>query len=55
MLEHLTTGNTILDSQKDLKRMKVYDKKVAIENQFTDWVNSGDEKDMKVWKCFEYN
>ena len=24
--------------------MKVYDKKVAIENQFTDWINSGDEE-----------
>ena len=23
--------------------MKVYDKKVDIENQFTDWINSGDE------------
>ena len=24
--------------------MKVYDKKVEIENKFTDWVNSGDEQ-----------
>ena len=24
--------------------MKVYDKKVDIENQFTDWINSGDEE-----------
>ena len=28
---------------RGLKRMKVYDKKVEIENNFTDWVNSGDE------------
>ena len=24
--------------------MKVYDKKVEIENEFTEWVNSGDDE-----------
>ena len=33
-----------IGQSKGLKRMKVYDKKVAIENQFTDWINSGDEE-----------
>ena len=35
--------------------MKVYDKKVFIENQFTDWINSGDEERYKVWKCSKYD
>ena len=33
-----------IGQSRGLKRMKVYDKKVEIENEFTDWVNSGDEQ-----------
>ena len=33
-----------IGQSRGLKRMKVYDKKVEIENKFTDWVNSGDEQ-----------
>ena len=33
-----------IGQSRGLKRMKVYDKKVEIENEFTDWVNSGDEE-----------
>ena len=33
-----------IGQSRGLKRMKVYDKKVEIENKFTDWVNSGDEE-----------
>ncbi len=32
-----------IGQSKGLKRMKVYDKKVEIENNFIEWVNSGDE------------
>ncbi|HJM16570.1 MAG TPA: S46 family peptidase, partial [Flavobacteriales bacterium] len=32
-----------IGQSKGLKRMKVYDKKVEIENNFTEWVNSGNE------------
>ena len=32
-----------IGQSKGLKRMKVYDKKIAIQDQFTEWVNSGDE------------
>ena len=33
-----------IGQSRGLKRMKVYDKKVEIENKFTEWVNSGDEQ-----------
>ncbi len=33
-----------IGQSRGLKRMKVYDKKVEMENKFTDWVNSGDLK-----------
>ena len=33
-----------IGQSKGLKRMRVYDKKVEIENEFTDWVNSGDDE-----------
>ena len=33
-----------IGQSRGLKRMKVYDKKVEIENKFTDWVNSGGEQ-----------
>ena len=33
-----------IGQSRGLKRMKVYEKKVEIENKFTDWVNSGDEQ-----------
>ena len=32
-----------IGQSKGLKRMKVYDKKIDIQDQFTEWVNSGDE------------
>ena len=45
--KHAQTSNYwkyFIGQSKGLKRMKVYDKKVEIENNFTDWVNSGDEE-----------
>ena len=45
--KHAQTSNYwkyFIGQSKGLKRMKVYDKKVEIENDFTDWVNSGDEE-----------
>ena len=44
-----------IGQSKGLKRMKVYDKKVDIENQFTDWINSGDEERYANWKCSKYD
>ena len=32
-----------IGQSKGLKRMKVYDKKIDIQDKFTEWVNSGDE------------
>ena len=32
-----------IGQSKGLKRMKVYDKKLDLQEQFTEWVNSGDE------------
>ena len=32
-----------IGQSKGLKRMKVYDKKLDLQDQFTEWVNSGDE------------
>ena len=44
--KHARTSNYwkyYIGQSKGLKRMKVYDKKLAIQDQFTEWVNSGDE------------
>ncbi|MAO71985.1 MAG: serine protease [Flavobacteriales bacterium] len=44
--KHAQTSNYwkyYIGQSKGLKRMKVYDKKLAIQDQFIDWVNSGDE------------
>ena len=44
--KHARTSNYwkyYIGQSKGLKRMKVYDKKIAIQDQFTEWVNSGDE------------
>ena len=45
--KHAQTSNYwkyFIGQSKGLKKMKVYDKKVEIENNFTDWVNSGGEE-----------
>ncbi len=45
--KHAQTSNYwkyYIGQSRGLKRMKVYEKKVEIENKFTDWVNSGDEQ-----------
>ena len=44
--KHARTSNYwkyYIGQSKGLKRMKVYDKKLAIQDQFTEWVNSGDD------------
>ena len=44
--KHARTSNYwkyYIGQSKGLKRMKVYDKKLDLQEQFTEWVNSGDE------------
>ena len=44
--KHARTSNYwkyYIGQSKGLKRMKVYDKKLDLQDQFTEWVNSGDE------------
>tara|TARA_B100000683_G_scaffold89236_1_gene88021 strand:- start:5319 stop:7718 length:2400 start_codon:yes stop_codon:yes gene_type:complete len=44
--KHASTSNYwkyYIGQSKGLKRMKVYDKKLDLQEQFTEWVNSGDE------------
>ena len=44
--KHAQTSNYwkyYIGQSKGLKRMKVYDKKLDLQEQFTEWVNSGDE------------
>ncbi|MBN2174539.1 MAG: S46 family peptidase [Bacteroidales bacterium] len=39
---------------KGLKRLKVYDKKLALENQFTDWVNADPGRKDKYGESLKY-
>ncbi|MEZ5197590.1 MAG: S46 family peptidase [Bacteroidales bacterium] len=39
---------------KGLKRLKVYDKKVALENEFTTWVNASDDRKKKYGEALSY-
>jgi hypothetical protein len=43
-----------IGQSKGLKRLKVYDKKVELENEFTNWVNEKEERKEKYGEALKY-